>query len=154
MATTSDAWMTIGNEGRAISYPVRTQLGMPLSVVDGDDTYSLRYGKLFVNDGGRITRPARPAKKPTFGFIHYLGDLEVDQEAQEQFHVKLHVPTAEYEKLWEMGSRGNLPRLIELQVKGLQSDGQWVISDTGTMLLIEDFSFSFLIDTGGEHGPA
>jgi hypothetical protein len=149
MATMSDAWMTVGNDGHAISYPVRTQLGMPLTVIDGDDTVTLRYGKLFINETNRVARPAKSAKKPTFGFIHYLADVEVDAEAQEQFHAKLHVPTEEYNRLWELGTRGRMPRLIQLQVRGLQSDGQWDISDTGTMLLVEDFSFSFLIDTGG-----
>jgi hypothetical protein len=153
MVTLADAWMTIGNEGHAISYPVRTQLGMTLSVIDGDDIVSLRYGRLIINDGGRSARPARSTKKPTFGMIHYLANLDVDKEAQERFQVKLHVPTEEYEKLWELGSRGNIPRTIQLQVRGLQSDGQWDLSETGSMLLIEDFSFSFLIDPGGLINP-
>jgi hypothetical protein len=147
-ATLSDAWMTIGTEGHAISYPVRTQLGMTLSVIDGDATVTLRYGRLIVNDAGRNTRSARSAKKPTYGFIHYLADIEVDQEAQERFLAKLHVPTEEYDRLWELSTRGSMPRTVLLQVKGLQSDGQWDISDTGSMLLVEDYSFSFLIDPG------
>lgn len=148
-ATLSDAWMTIGTEGHAISYPVRTQLGMALSVIDGDTTVPLRYGRLIVNDAGRGARSQKAAKKSTYGFIHYLADIEIEAEAQERFLTKLHVPTEEYNKIWELSSRGNTPRTVLFQVKGLQSDGQWDISETGSMLLIEDYSFSFLIDPAG-----
>jgi hypothetical protein len=148
-ATLSDAWMSIGTEGQAISYPVRTQLGMSLTVIDGESTVTLRYGRLIVNDSGRGARSPKSAKKATYGFIHYLADVEIEAEAQERFLTKLHVPTEEYERLWELSSRGNVPRSVLLQVKGLQSDGQWDISETGSMLLIEDYSFSFLIDPGG-----
>jgi hypothetical protein len=153
MATMSDAWMTLGNSGRSISFPVRTQLGMPLSVIDGDDTVSLRYGRLVINDSGHVHRSSKAGKKPTFGLIHYLADYEVDQEAQERFLVKLHVPTEEYDRLWELGSRGNMPRMLQLQVKGLLSDGQWDVAESGNMLLVEDYTFSFLIDPDGAHSP-
>lgn len=147
MATLSDAWMTVGSEGRVISYPVRTQLGMQLSVIDGDDTVSLHYGRLTVQDSG-ISRALRPTGKATFGMIRYVGESGVDLEAQERFLVKLHVPHEEHDKLWELGTRGNMPRVIQLQVRGLRGDGQWDIAETGKMLLIEDFNFSFLIDPG------
>jgi hypothetical protein len=153
MATMSDAWMTVGNSGNGMSYPVRTQLGMPLTVIDGDDTVTLRYGRLFVNESSHATRSSKSTKKPTFGFIHYLADYDVEQEAQERFHVKLHIPTDEYAKLWELASNGNMPRMLQLQVKGLQSDGQWDIADSGTMLLVEDFTFSFLIGSESTHSP-
>lgn len=149
MATALDAWMTVSNEGHAISYPVRTQLGMPLSVVRGNDTISLRHGKLFIHDSGHATHPAKSKKKPTYGMIHYLASVEVDSEAQEQFHVKLYVPTDRYKMIWELGSRGSLPRLISLQVRGLQGDSRWDVADVGSMLLVEDYSFSFPI---GAHG--
>jgi hypothetical protein len=48
-----------------------------------------------------------------------------------------------------MGARGLLPRQISLQVMGLQADAQWNIDDAGTMLLVEDFSFSFPVNTHG-----
>lgn len=149
-ASVLDAWMTVSNDGHAISYPVRTQLGMPLSVIVGDDTISLRHGKLFINDGGHVSHPTKSTKKkPTYGMIHYLANVDVDAEAQEQFHVKLYVPTDRYKMIWDLGSRGNLPRLISLQVKGLQGDSRWDITDVGTMLLVEDFSFSFPVNVHG-----
>lgn len=149
MATAMDAWMTVGNEGHVISYPVRTQLGMPLSVVLRDEMISLRHGKLFIHDSGHAMHSAKSKKKQTYGMIHYLANVEIDSEAQEQFHVKLHVPTDRYKMIWELGSRGGLPRLISLQVRGLQGDSRWDVADVGSMLLVEDFSFSFPI---GAHG--
>jgi len=155
ITTSLDAWMTVSNEGHAISYPVRTQLGMPLTAIVGDDAVSLRHGKLFISDAGHAPRATKSSrKKTTYGLVHYLAGDDIDSEAQEQFHVKLYVPTEQYEMIWDMGARGNLPRLISLQVRGLQDDSQWDIADVGTMLLVEDFSFSFPIDTRGMYGPA
>ena len=150
VTTSLDSWLTVSNEARAISYPVRTQLGMPLSIIVGNDTVSLRHGKLFINDAGHPPKSSKSAKKPTFGMIHYLANVDVDSEAQEQFHVKLYVPTDKYNMIWDLGARGLLPRLIQLQVKGLQGDARWDLADVGSMLLVEDFSFSFPI---AAHGP-
>ena len=61
--------------------------------------------------------------------------------------MKLYVPTEQYEVIWDLGARGHLPRQISLQVKGLQDDARWDISEVGTMLLVEDFSFSFPISS-------
>jgi hypothetical protein len=154
LATMADAWMNIGNSGRSISFPVRTQLGMPLTVIDGDDTVSLRYGRLTISESGHYAHSAKPAKKPNFGFLHYLAYYDVDQEAQERFEVKLRVPTPDYDRLWEMGARGNMPRMLQLQVKGLLNDGQWDLTETGSLLLIEEFNFSYLIDPGSTQNPA
>ena len=151
-ATSSDALMTVSTEGQAISLPVRTQLGMPLSVVVGDGTIALRHGKLVIYDAGNVPKPpksAKSTKKPTYGLIHYLSGNEVDTEALVQFDVKLYVPSEKYSTIWDMGARGNLPREISLQVMGLQADAQWDIGSVGTMLLIEDFSFSYPIDAHG-----
>jgi hypothetical protein len=155
LTTALDAWITVSNEGQVISCPVRTQLGAPLSVIVGDDTISLRHGKLFIYDGGHASQPAKSTKKKlTYGLVHYLANIEVDLETQEQFHVKLYLPTESYNTIWGLGSRGNLPRLIQLQVKGLREDSRWDIADIGAMLLVEDFSFSFPIDIHGMYGPA
>lgn len=155
LTTSLDAWMTVSNEGQVISCPVRTQLGTPLSVIVGDDTLSLRHGKLFIYDGGHASPPAKSTKKKlTYGLVHYLANTEVDLESQEQFHVKLYLPTESYNTIWGLGSRGNLPRLIQLQVKGLREDSRWDLDNIGAMLLIEDYSFSYAIDTHGLYGPA
>jgi hypothetical protein len=155
LTTALDAWMTVSHEGQVISCPVRTQLGAPLSVIVGDNTISLRHGKLFLYDGGQVSPPGKSAKKKqTYGLVHYLANVDVDLETQEQFHVKLYLPTESYKTIWDMGSRGNLPRLIQLQVKGLRDDSQWDITDVGAMLLVDDFSFSYAIDTHGLYGPA
>lgn len=155
IATSLDAWMTVSNEGHAISFPVRTQLGMPLMVITGDDTVSLRQGKLFINDSGHTSSPTKSTKKkPTYGLIHYLSGIAVDSDAQDQFHVKLYVPTEKYNMIWDLGARGLVPRLISLQVKGLQGDSQWDVADIGNMLLVEQFSFSFPINIHGMYGPA
>jgi hypothetical protein len=151
-ATSSDALMTVGTEGQAISLPVRTQLGMPLSVSVGDNVVLLRHGKLFIYDSGHASKSSKPtksSKKPTYGLIHYLSDIDVDSEAQVQFSVKLYVPTEKYNTIWDMGARGRIPREISLQVMGLQGDAQWDVNDVGTMLLVEDFSFSYPIDATG-----
>jgi hypothetical protein len=145
MATTLEAWMTVTNEGHAISFPVHTQLGMPIKVTIGDDTLSLREGKLFIHDGGRTSHSAKSSKKPTYGLVQYLSGIDVEAEAQEQFRVRLYVPTERYNVIWDLAARGHLPRLISLQVKGLREDAEWDISDIGPMLLVEDFSFSFPI---------
>lgn len=152
MATSLDALMTVSTEGRAINFPVRTQLGMPLSVIVGDDTVSLRHGQLFLYDAGHVSKSpksAKSAKKPTYGLIRYLPGIEVDSEAQVQFDVKLYVPTEKYNTIWDMGAHGHLPQQISLQVMGLQGDAQWDIDDVGTMLLVEDFAFSYPINTHG-----
>ena len=151
-ATSLDAIMTVSTEGQAISLPVRSQLGMPLSVSVGDDVVSLRHGRLFIYDSGHVSKSpksAKSAKKATYGLIHYLSGNEVDTEALVQFDVKLYAPTEKYNTIWDLGARGNLPREISLQVMGLQGDAQWDITDVGSMLLIEDFSFSYPIDTRG-----
>jgi len=151
-ATSSEALMTVSTEGQAISFPVCTQLGMPLSVCVGDDIVSLRHGKLFIYDAGLVPKPPKSAKsmkKQTYGLIHYLSGIEVDTEAKVQFDVKLYVPTEKYNTIWDMGAHGNLPREISLQVMGLQGDAQWDIHDVGSMLLIEDFSFSYPINARG-----
>lgn len=151
-ATSLDSMMTVSTEGQAISLPVRTQLGLPLSVIVGDDTVSLRYGQLFIYDAGHVSKSpksAKSTKKPTYGLIHYLSGIEVDTEAHVQFDVKLYVPSEKYNTIWDMGARGHLPQQISLQVMGPQGDAQWDINDVGTMLLIEDFSFSYPIDTHG-----
>ena len=151
-ATSFDALMTVGTEGQAISFPVRTQLGMPLSVIVGDDTASLRHGQLFIYDAGHVSKSSKSpksSKKPTYGLIRYLSGIEVDSEAHVQFDVKLYVPTEKYNAIWDMGARGHLPQLISLQVMGLQDDAQWDIDDVGTMLLVEDFTFSYPIAPRG-----
>lgn len=153
MATALDALMTVSNEGHAISFPVRTQLGMPIMASVGDDTFSLHDGKLFIHDGGRTSHSAKSTKKPTYGLVHYLSGTEVDAEAHEQFHVKLYVPTERYNVIWDLGARGHLPRLISLQVKGLRGDAQWDVTDVGNMLLVENFSFSFPINPFGPPDP-
>lgn len=153
MATSLDAWMTVSNDGHDISFPVRTQLGLPISVITEHDTISLRQGKMFIYESRHPSKSAKSAKKPNFGVVHYRTGIEVDAEGQDQFHVKLYVPTEKYKMIWDLGSRGLLPRLISLQVKGLQDDSRWDIADVGTMLLVEDFSFSFPIDTQGLYGP-
>lgn len=146
MATTLGAWMTVTKDGHAISFPVHTQLGMPITVCVGDGTLSLREGKLFLHDGGRAAHSGKSTKKPTYGLIQYLSGIEVEAEAQEQFHVRLYLPTERYDTMWDLAARGHLPRLISLQVKGLQADAQWDVSESGPMLLVEDFSFSFPIE--------
>ena len=153
MATTLDAWMTVTNEGHAISFPVHTQLGMPITASHGDDTLSLREGKVFIHDAGHTPHYAKSTKKPTYGLVHFLSGVEVEAEAQEQFHVRLYVPTERYNVLWDLAARGRLPRLISLQVKGLDADAQWDVSDAASMLLIEDFSFSFPVNSYGLHDP-
>lgn len=149
MATALGAWMTVSNDNHAISLPVHTQLGMPIMVSVGDGTLPLREGKLFVQDGGRAARAAKSAKKPTYGLVQYLTGTEVDAEAKEQFHVRLYVPTERYDIMWDLAARGHLPRLISLQVKGLNGDSVWDVAETGGMLLVEDFSFSFPISSYG-----
>jgi hypothetical protein len=151
MATLADAWMTVNNEGHAISFPVRTQLGMPITITVDDDTLSLRDGKLFIHDGGRAAHSAKSTKNTTYGMIHYLAGTDIEAEAREQFHVKLYVPTERYNVIWDLGARGHLPRLISLQVRGLQEDSQWDVSEVGNMLLVEDFSFRFPINAHGLH---
>ena len=144
--------MTVGTDGQVISFPVRTQLGMPLSVSVGDDVVSLRHGQLFIYDAGtssKLPKSAKPAKRPTYGMIRYLSGVEVDSDAHVQFDVKLYVPSDKYITMWDMSARGQMPQQIMLQVMGLQSDAQWDTNDVGTMLLIEDFSFSYPI---GIHG--
>jgi hypothetical protein len=150
--TSLDALLTVSTEGQAISFPVRTQLGMPLSVIVGDDNVFLHHGMLFIYDAGHVSRSpksAKSTKKPTYGLIRYLSGIEVESEAQAQFDAKLYVPTEKYNTIWDMGARGLLPRQISLQVMGLQADAQWNIDDVGTMLLVEDFSFSFPVNTHG-----
>jgi hypothetical protein len=152
MATTFDAFMTVSTEGQAISFPVRTQLGMPLSVNIGDDSVSLRHGKLFIYDAGHVLKAPKSVKsrkKPTYGLIRYLSGIEVESEAQVQFDVKLYVPSDKYTALWDMCARGLLPREISLQVMGLHADSQWDTNDVGTMLLIEDFTFNYPIHAHG-----
>ena len=153
LATTLDAWMTVSQQGQAISIPVHTQLGMPITVTVDDDTFPLHEGKLFIHDGGRTSHSAKSTKKPTYGLVQYLSGIEAEAEIQEQFHVRLYVPTERYNVIWDLSARGHLPRLISLQVKGLQGDAQWNVSEAGTMLLVEDFSFSFPINTYGLAGP-
>lgn len=143
MATPADAWITVTNEGQVIRVPVRTQLGAPIKAIVGGNTIMLREGTLFVHDGGQSA--ARMAKKPSYGLVQYHASTDVEMESQEQFQVRLYVPTKEYGAIWDLAARGRLPRLISLQVKGLQGDAEWDVSDIGAMLLIEDFSFSFSI---------
>jgi hypothetical protein len=153
MATSVDALMSVSTEGQVISIPVRTQLGMPLSVIVGDDTVPLRHGKLFIYDAGLVSKPPKSpksAKKPTYGLIHYLAGNDVDSDAQVQFDVKLYVPTDKYSTIWDMSARGNLPQTISLQVMGLQGDAHWDLNDVGSMLLVEDFSFSYPINAHGQ----
>lgn len=150
--TTSEALMTVSTEGQVISLPVRTQLGMPLSVSVGDDIASLHHGNLFIYDSGHASKPSKSSKstkKPTYGLIHYLSGIEGDAESAVQFDVKLYVPSEKFTTIWDMGARGHLPRGISLQVMGLHGDARWNINEIGTMLLIEDFSFSYPIDTQG-----
>jgi hypothetical protein len=152
-ATVLDAWMTVNNEGHAMHFPVRTQLGMPITVSVDDGTLAIRDGKLFIHDGGRSSPAVGATKKPTYGLIRYLDGTKVEAAAHEQFHVKLYVPTERYNVIWDLGARGHLPRLISLQVKGLQDDAQWDVAESGPMLLIEDFSFSFPISPPGLLDP-
>ncbi len=153
VTTALGAWMTVSSEGQVISAPVRTQLGMPLTIVDDDNTFSLHDGKLLIHDAGRASDSAGSTKKQNYGLVRYLArpaakaETESEAQAQEQFQVKLYVPTEQYEVIWDLGARGHLPRQISLQVKGLQDDARWDISEVGTMLLVEDFSFSFPINT-------
>jgi hypothetical protein len=149
-ATSSDSVMTVSTEGQVISLPVRTQLGLPLSVSVGDEVVSLHHGQLLIYDSGHVSKsPKSPksSKKPTYGLIHYLSGNEIDTEALLQFDVKLYVPTEQYNTIWDMSARGHLPQQISLQVMGLRGNAQWDIHDVGPMLLIEDFSFSYPIDT-------
>ena len=151
-ATSLDAMLTVSTEGQAISLPVRTQLGMPLSVIIGDDTVSLRHGQLFLYDAGYVSKTSKTpksTKKPTYGMIRYLSGIEIDSGAQAQFDVKLYVPTEKYNTIWDLCARGNIPQLISLKVIGLQGDASWDIDDVGTMLLVEDFSFSYPIHAHG-----
>jgi hypothetical protein len=141
--TPPDAWMTVTNEGHVIRVPVRTQLGAPIKAIVNDKTITLREGRLFIHDGGQSA--AKVSKKPSFGLVQYHASVDVEREGQEQFEVRLYVPTKEYGVIWDLAARGRLPRQISLQVKGLQGDSEWDVSDVGTMLLIEDFSFSFPI---------
>lgn len=136
-----DAWMTVTNEGHVMRLPVRTQLGAPIKAIVGEKTILLREGTLFIHDGGQSA--ARVTKKPSYGLVQYRANPDIDIESQEQFLVRLYVPTKEYGVMWDLAARGRVPRLISLQVKGLQGDTEWDIADVGTMLLIEDFSFSF-----------
>jgi len=140
-ASAPDAWMTVTNEGHVIRLPVRTQLGAPIKAIVGEKTILLREGTLFIHDGGQSA--ARVTKKPSYGLVQYRANPDIDIESQEQFLVRLYVPTKEYGVMWDLAARGRVPRLISLQVKGLQGDTEWDIADVGTMLLIEDFSFSF-----------
>jgi hypothetical protein len=151
MATSLDALMTVNNEGRAISFPVHTQLGMAIKVSVGGESLSLREGKLFIQDVGR-TAP-KSSKKATYGLVHYLSGIDLEAECQEQFHVRLYVPSQRYDVIWDLAARGHLPRLVSLQVKGLDSDAEWDVSNIGSMLLIEDYSFSFPVNSYGLHGP-
>ena len=146
MATSYDAMMTVNTEGQVISIPVRSQLGAPLSVLIGSETITLRHGKLYIYDAGRTPKSTR---KPTFGRIRYLAGIEVDAEAQVQFDVKLYIPSDKYITLWDMGTRGLLPREISLQVMGLQGDALWDVNEGGGLLMIEDFSFGYPIHTYG-----
>lgn len=143
LTATLDAWMTVTNDGHTLSFPVHTQLGMPITVAAGGDTVTLREGRLFIHDGGRASRSTKPALKPTYGLVQYLAGTQVEAEAQDQFHVRLYVPTERYSVIWDLSARGHLPRLISLQVKGLQENAQWDVSEFGNMLLVEDFSISF-----------
>jgi hypothetical protein len=155
ISTSLDAWMTVDNEGHDISFPVRTQLGMSIPVITERDTLSLRQGKMFVFESRHAPKSGRAEKKkPSYGVVHYRAGVDVDAEGVEQFHVKLYLPTERYDRLWELGSRGLLPRLIALRVKGLQDDGAWDVSNVGPMLLVEEYSFSFPIDVHGMYGPA
>lgn len=56
-----------------------------------------------------------------------------------------HPPTERYNVISDMTARGHLPRLISLQVRGLQSGAEWDVSDVGSMLLVKAYSFSFLV---------
>lgn len=140
---TPDAWITVSNEAHVINFPVQTQLGVPIRAVVGHDTVTLREGKLFIHDAGRAT--ARITKKPSYGLVRYHTGVDVEMEAREQFHARLYVPSERYREIWDLAARGRLPRLISLQVKGLEDDGEWHVDETGNMLLIEEFSFSFPI---------
>lgn len=151
MATSLDALMTVNSEGRAISIPVHTQLGLPIKITIDDDTLSLREGKLFIQDSGRAS--AKSAKKATYGLVQYLSGNDLEAECQEQFHVRLYVPSERYDVIWDLAARGHLPRLVSLQVKGLHGDAEWDLADVGSMLLIEDYSFSFPVNAYGLHGP-
>lgn len=141
--TALDSWMTISNEAHVLSFPVHTQLGMPIKAIVGHDTVSLREGKLFIHDGGRTS--AKVSKKPSYGLVLYNANVDVDMEAREQFHVRLYIPTERYNEIWDLAARGHLPQLITLQVKGLEGDAEWNVTDSSSLLLIEEFSFSFPI---------
>lgn len=145
----SAAMMTVGNDGHAISLPVRTQLGMAITVSAGEQTFSLHTGKVFIQDGGRASHPARSSKGRTYGLVHFLGVTEAEAEAQEQFHAKLYAPSERFNVIWDLSARGHLPQLITLRVKGLQDDARWNVADVGNMLLIEQFSLGFPIDGHG-----
>lgn len=142
--------MTVGSEGQAINFPVRTQLGMPLTVIVGDDEVMLRHGKLILFDGGlahQMPKKFSSVKKPTFGLIHYLAGIDIDSESQVRFDVKLYLPSEKYKIIREMGMHGNTPQEISLHVIGLQADARWDIGDVGAMLLVEDFAFSYPMNT-------
>lgn len=143
IAITSDAWMTVGNDTHVLSIPVQTQLGMPIKAIVDHETLTLREGKLFIHDGGRS--PARVSKPPTYGLVRYNAHPEVEMEAREQFHVRLYVPSDRYREVWDLAAHGRVPRQISLQVRGLEGDGDWNVDDSGNMLLIEEYSFSFPI---------
>lgn len=147
----SAALMTVGNEGHAISFPVRTQLGMAITVTVDEQTLALHTGKVFIQDGGRASHSARSSKERTYGLVHFLGVTEAEAEAQEQFHVKLYVPSERYNVIWDLSARGHLPQLITLKVKGLQDDARWNVAEVGNMLLVEEFSLGFPIDGYGMH---
>jgi len=145
-ATMLDAWMTVTNEGHAITYPVQTQLGYPIRAIVEDETVLLREGRLFIHDGGPASDKA---VKPSYGLVQYIATSHVEAEsvAQEQFRVRLYIPTDRYALMWDLAARARMPRLSSLQVKGLQADTEWNIAGAGPMLLVEDFSFSFPIST-------
>jgi len=145
LETTLDAAMTVSNEGRVISLPVRTQLGSPIKAIVGENTILLHEGKLAIHDGGQSA--AKMSKKPSYGLVQYQANPDLEMEGQEQFQVRLYVPTDEYSVIWDLAARGHLPRAISLQVKGLQGDTEWDVGEVGTMLLVEDFSFTFPISS-------
>jgi hypothetical protein len=145
-ATTHDAWMVVTSDAHTINFPVHLQLGTSLTAVVGSDNIPLREGKLFVHDSGSAPRAAKTAKKPSsYGLVHYVPTTGAEGEAQEQFHVKLYMPSDKYRAIWELCAQNHLPRRISLQVKGLHGDAQWDVAETGKMLLVEDFSISFPI---------
>jgi len=105
----------------------------------------LHEGKLAIHDGGQSA--AKMSKKPSYGLVQYQANPDLEMEGQEQFQVRLYVPTDEYSVIWDLAARGHLPRAISLQVKGLQGDTEWDVGEVGTMLLVEDFSFTFPISS-------